>query len=267
MASEIWAKFYIEMNHDPKVGRLSDRLYRRMTQFFLFAKEYNLDGLLPPVADMAYIIHADEQELLEEMEALAADGVEILTLDEDGNWFVSKFMERQAPDSVAQRVRRHRETKLKQNVSPTLQDVKRDTTQNVTLKEKEEDKEKEGEEEEEEEAARELSPQETKFKLLQDTFEQVIGSPQGKESFETINELVKIGAEVDDIHDAAAWLNSRKVTIRTAGDMLKSIKTSMLKRKQSGNSIRSPGPISVVDLAMKEAENWRRNYEIATRSG
>jgi len=261
MASEIWAKFYIEMNHDPKVGRLSDRLYRRMTQFFLFAKEYNLDGLLPPVADMAYIIHADEQELLEEMEALAADGVEILTLDEDGNWFVSKFMERQAPDSVAQRVRRHRETKLKQNVSPTLQDMKRDTTQNVTLKEKEKerDKEIEREGEKETEFARAAEP-EDKFDILQHAIEQVIGMPQGLDAIQTINELMAVGAEVGDIQDAAAWYRSQNKTIRSAGQLLGPAKEALRKRKQAANiPIRAPGAngnrksgLSAVDLMLQE---------------
>ena len=60
MASYYWAKFYIEILDDPKMGRLPDRLWRRTCELILLAKERAIDGSLPPLHDMAWRLRLPE---------------------------------------------------------------------------------------------------------------------------------------------------------------------------------------------------------------
>lgn len=111
MASKYWIKLYHEILDDPKMGRLRDRLWRRVIECFLLAGELEEDGWLPPLADMAWRLRADAEQLETELAELAAVG--ILEMRE-GRWFVSKFAERQAALSGAERMARLRERKRKQ---------------------------------------------------------------------------------------------------------------------------------------------------------
>lgn len=110
MASNYWIKLYHEILHDRKMATLSDHLYRRVIELFLLAGETDQDGALPDVADMAWILRADEPALLDDLRALAKVGI---TTDTDNGWLVTNFVERQAPSDPEARVRRHRERKAK----------------------------------------------------------------------------------------------------------------------------------------------------------
>lgn len=94
------------MLDDAKVGRLSDRLFRRMIQLFLLAGETNRAGYLPSMSDMAWRLRIDEEILETEMNDLAKVG--ILTLDK-GEWLVTNFALRQAAMSNSERAKRWRE--------------------------------------------------------------------------------------------------------------------------------------------------------------
>lgn len=110
MPSKYWIKLYHEMLHDPKMGRLSDHLYRRCIEMFLLAGEYGADGLLPSPTDMAWTLRADDTELQADLLALAETG--ILTKTDKG-WLVTKFAARQEAVSGNQRVQRYRERNRK----------------------------------------------------------------------------------------------------------------------------------------------------------
>ena len=108
MASKYWIKLYHEILDDPKMGRLPDALFRRTIEFFLIAGDFNRGGALPPLADMAWRLRADETRLYAQMEDLEA--LNILSRGADGGWLVAHFKERQEAAPIAERVRRHRET-------------------------------------------------------------------------------------------------------------------------------------------------------------
>ena len=106
MASRYWIKLYHEILDDPKMGRLPDALFRRAIEFFLMAGENGRDGGLPALADMAWRLHADEINLLAQMEDLEA--LNILSRDAQGGWRVTHFAKRQAPSPMSERVRQFR---------------------------------------------------------------------------------------------------------------------------------------------------------------
>jgi hypothetical protein len=81
MASRYWIKLYHEILDDPKMGRLSDALFRRTIELFLIAGDLNLQGLLPSPADIAWRLRVPEGELEPQMQALRAVG--ILSLEPD----------------------------------------------------------------------------------------------------------------------------------------------------------------------------------------
>ena len=107
-----WIKFYTEILHDPKMGRLTDRLWRRVGEIFLLAQEHNAGGYLPELPDMAWTLRTTCDALFEDLEALAAPGLEIVKRV-DGQWFVTNFASRQDADSNAERQKRYRERKQK----------------------------------------------------------------------------------------------------------------------------------------------------------
>lgn len=113
MAATYWIKLYHEILHDPKMGRLPDKLWRRVIEIFLIAGEAGEGGRLPLIEDMAWTLRADEVDLTADLEALAVPGVEIVKLI-DGRWFVVKFADRQGPVGGAERVQQYRERKRKE---------------------------------------------------------------------------------------------------------------------------------------------------------
>lgn len=117
MGSKYWIKLYHEILADPKMGRLPDRTWRRCIELFLLAGETDDNGQLPSIDDIAWTLRVDRDELISDMEALEA--VDILSRDEDGNWNVTKFTERQDPDTPKERAERYRERKQISNAPVT----------------------------------------------------------------------------------------------------------------------------------------------------
>ncbi|NIV31589.1 MAG: hypothetical protein GWN58_19515 [Anaerolineae bacterium] len=107
MPSYYWIKMYHEVLHDPKMGRLSDHLWRRFFELCLIAGEADNEGWLPPVGDMAWTLRTTPGDL--ETDLLLLLEYQLVTQDGDGVWFVTKFADRQAPLSDAERKRRQRE--------------------------------------------------------------------------------------------------------------------------------------------------------------
>lgn len=106
MPSKYWIKLYHEALHDPKMGRLSDHLYRRCIELFLLAGETDAEGALPPVGDMAWTLRTSDDALTQDLVQLAETG--IVTKSEAG-WIVTKFAARQEAVSGSERVQRYRE--------------------------------------------------------------------------------------------------------------------------------------------------------------
>lgn len=107
MGATYWIKLYDEILDDPKMARLPDRLWRRVTECFLFAGREREGGYLPPLEDMAWTLRCSEEELESDLQAIA-DRCGILEL-RDGRWFVVQFESRQARVSDAERQSRRRD--------------------------------------------------------------------------------------------------------------------------------------------------------------
>jgi hypothetical protein len=142
MKSKYWIKLYHEMIDDPKVARLNDSAYRLFIECLLLAGELDEGGLLPPVEDMAWRLRKSETALPDSMTHLALAGmVKLVQHKDDERWFVTKFAERQAPSTSAQRVRAFRARKRKEpkekeenkkQITDTDTDTYIDTYSNVT---------------------------------------------------------------------------------------------------------------------------------------
>lgn len=121
MASKYWIKLYHEILDDPKMGVLSDRLFRRTIEVFLLAGAEDEEGFLPSLNDMAWHLRQDPEMLETDLVELSKCGI---ISNVDGRWFVTKFAKRQAPVSDAERMRRYRERKqLQQYYEPVTRSV------------------------------------------------------------------------------------------------------------------------------------------------
>ena len=122
MASTYWIKLYHEILHDPKMGRLPDKLWRRFIELCLLAGEYDQDGVLPPLEDIAWTLRLDDAELQSDLDALLACG---MVMADDGLLVVTNFSKRQAAIPGAERVARYRERQRKEHYycNESLQDT------------------------------------------------------------------------------------------------------------------------------------------------
>lgn len=66
-----WIKLYVEMNHDPKIGLLTDDLKWRFTSLLLLAGEIGSDGFLPEIGEMAWTLRTSPDTLAGQMRTLA----------------------------------------------------------------------------------------------------------------------------------------------------------------------------------------------------
>jgi hypothetical protein len=151
MASKYWIKLYHEILHDPKMGRLPDNVWRRAIELFLLAGELDEGGKLPETEEIAWLLRQPNPEKLEaELEHL--EQVKILALIPDG-WLVTKFADRQAAVSDADRMKEYRNRKRasqfstlepeKEPVTEPLPDGNKPVTNPVTKRNTDTDKDKE----------------------------------------------------------------------------------------------------------------------------
>lgn len=128
MMAYYYLKLYHDTLHDPKMGMLSDHLYRRVIEIFLMASERpERDGYLPTLDVMAWELHVDKDELeFDLMQIEKQTG--IVVAYPGGVWFVTNFVKRQASTdpTAAERMKRYRE----RNESVTHNE---DVTRNVTV--------------------------------------------------------------------------------------------------------------------------------------
>lgn len=97
-----WIKLYIEILDDPKMGRLSNHLFRRAIELFLLAGKNGNDGLLPPVEEMAWVLRLDKPKMLEDLIGLAEVGV---VHETPAGWMVTHFKDRQYSESYERTMR------------------------------------------------------------------------------------------------------------------------------------------------------------------
>src|SRR3990167_5257140 len=103
MAKAYWSKLLYEVLDDPKMGRLSDHLWRRFFEFIMVAGECDNGGYLPSVKDLAWRMRADENDILLSLQELAT--AKFITQTQDGDWLITNYAKRQDADSNAERQR------------------------------------------------------------------------------------------------------------------------------------------------------------------
>ena len=106
-----WIKLHTEILTDPKMGRMSDKLFRRTIELFLLAGREDADGALPSVQDIAWHLRASEKEIRSQLEELAALGV--IEVSDDA-FTVAHFVERQNSDLTRSEINRRYYEKSKQ---------------------------------------------------------------------------------------------------------------------------------------------------------
>ncbi len=105
-----WLKVYTEILHDPKVMRLPPIIRLRFYECLVLAREYDQDGDLPPDEDAAFIFRIPEEQYQVEMKELQSAGL----VDRNGCWHLPKFTERQSAIVGAERVKKYREIKRRE---------------------------------------------------------------------------------------------------------------------------------------------------------
>ena len=133
MGSYYWIKVYHEVLHDPKMGRLDDHLWRRFFELCLIAGEEESEGWLPSVGDMAWTLRTTPAALEADLLCLRDEG---LVHENDARtwWCVTRFADRQAPLSAAERKAKQRERDRQRDY-----DNHGPVTQGVTIRDTEQD--------------------------------------------------------------------------------------------------------------------------------
>lgn len=139
MSSYSWIKLYHEVLHDPKMGRLTDNLWRRVIEVILLAGETGKDGLLPGLEDMAWTLRLSKEQLESDLEQLSR--YEIVSLTPQG-WHVIHFSNRQAPIEAKDRVSAYRNRIQKHDYYAGETTEKQESNEPVTNRNTEKNKNK-----------------------------------------------------------------------------------------------------------------------------
>lgn len=102
-----WIKLYGEILHDRKMAKLSDRLWRRAVEIMLLAGQEADEGILPHLADMAWDLRCEEEELEAELLALS-ESIGLRYDEEIERWVLIHFSDRQAALTSTERSRKSR---------------------------------------------------------------------------------------------------------------------------------------------------------------
>ena len=137
MAAKYWLKTYYEMLDDPKIGKLRPALRWRFTECLLVAGECDDDGYIPDSAEYAWRVRASEDVVDTELTELAESG---LLSRVDGRWHVTKFNERQAAVSNAERQARFRARQHKAEYYTKDTEVLPSSNEDVTIRNTDTDK-------------------------------------------------------------------------------------------------------------------------------
>lgn len=103
-----WIKLHLDILDDPKMGMLDELTAWLAVRLFMVAGKVGDDGRLPELPKIAWMLRMTEERLASGIQELMS--VDIVTLQDDGCYYVTNFEKRQANDSAAERVRNSRVT-------------------------------------------------------------------------------------------------------------------------------------------------------------
>ena len=101
-----WIKLYHELLTNSKMAMLDDHTWRRTIELFLVAGDYAMDGLLPPVDEIAWDLHTDRDDIFVVLSTLERLGV--VEMVDNVSWVIVNFARRQAAVTSAERSRLYR---------------------------------------------------------------------------------------------------------------------------------------------------------------
>ena len=110
-----WIKLYHEILSDPKMGMMSDKLFRRTIEFFLIAGKEDRDGELPAADDIAWILRISKKEVQKTIEELVRLNIISIQLDplseytksgKTEKYIITHFSERQKSDQTKSEMNR-----------------------------------------------------------------------------------------------------------------------------------------------------------------
>ena len=100
---KVWIKMYTEILSDPKMGRMSDKLFRRTVELFLLAGKEDAEGFLPPIDDIAWTLHTSSKEIQSVIDELIS--LNIISIESD-RYLITRFSERQNSDMSRSEINR-----------------------------------------------------------------------------------------------------------------------------------------------------------------
>ena len=237
MASKYWIKLYHEILDDPKMGRLTDRLWRRTVELFLIAGDKNGDdksGELPSTYDMAWRLRMKEDELETDLADLASFGI---VNKENDRWIVTNFEKRQQPMPKDEYMRRLRQDRKRDVfVTPELPN----SYQAVTSSNAEVEEDIETDIEVEEDIDKEVPPEQ--FDQLMTAFIDESEIPAfgiNKKDVEAGQRMVKAGITSDEVVGAVKVLQDKGYTMSGLASVEKTAYNQRSKRKGKARSDRS----------------------------
>lgn len=192
MSTKYWIKLYHEIIDDPKMGRLTDRLWRRTIELFLMAGDIDKTGKLPAVDDLSWRLRVPIDDLETDLADLASVGI---LHKSNGSWIVTNFAKRQKPmekDEYMRRLRNERQRDV--FVTDKLPDSDLDVTNplpEVTQKQKQI---KNREEEEEERS----TPSPQSFPTSEYEHYQNNGTPAIEQIYSQVTQQVGISSNAVD---------------------------------------------------------------------
>ncbi len=101
---------------DADINLLDNWVWKLYWQCYAVAQEETKDGLLPPVAKLAYRIRANEKTLMDALEAMR-DGGELAIKTDDG-WLMTRFASEQKSATDTERVQAFRKRERKRRNLP-----------------------------------------------------------------------------------------------------------------------------------------------------
>jgi hypothetical protein len=216
MSGWVYIKLFHEILHDPKMGQLSDHLWRRCIELFLLAgMQEPRDGRLPKPCDIAWALRTTPQDVDVTLDELEHQGI---IINNGNGWVVKNFEKRQSPQDPtgAERQARHRARK-------TDRDITRDIT-HVSRVESESESDKEVDKREEEG---------DEFTRMCQLANELTGLLTTVGDIPTIREWVKNDIQEGDIRAALQWrIDNQRPPAKTISQLAGGVETNRAMRLQ-----------------------------------
>jgi len=236
MKNNYWIKLWFEILSDPKMGRLPDRLWRRIIELFILAGIQADEGNLPSLSDMAWQLKLSDRAL--EADLIKIENTGIVKRKEDNGWFITNFDKRNAAVSDSQRSKDFRDRQRDELDDAKRNDTatSRDELSNATVTGR--PVEEEGDVEVEVKELISLTPPNPhdEFAPFADAFKECAGIEVKRNAYNeaTIRKYIGMGVTVSELKDAIGGLQDKDYSvksIRSVEKWLTSLKEQQKKPK------------------------------------